>query len=122
VNIVVGSAFRNFAGRVRGYFNQVVDALQSTWAKRIRAHHRRRGRLERQHARVLTMLSDYMGMTSSSSRAITGSGSSPRPRMPIVSSRCRKSATRSSAAVRETDDVLLYVECDLLWDAATWAH
>lgn len=116
MNIVVGSAFRNFGSNVRRYINQVV-ALQRHAGEE---HHVRVIAVEgdsRDNTRaMLTMVSeqahvDLELVTCNHGQRHFGSTEEPE-RMVALS----KVGNAIFGAVRETDDVLLYVECDLLWE------
>jgi hypothetical protein len=119
VNIAVGSAFRNFSARVQPYFERVAD-LQTHAGKdhtvRVIAvegdsRDDTRGRLDAyaSYYRVPTQV-----VTCNHGQREFGS-TEDVDRMVALS----RVGNAIFNAVAPTDDVLLYVEADLLWDAHT---
>jgi hypothetical protein len=119
VNIVVGSAWRNSSGHVGRYLAQIAELV-----KHVGPLH---------HVRVIAVEGDSTDMTHQS-LAMNSSvqnieteivkcdhggprfGSTEEPARFVALS---KVCNAILDAVRETDDVLVYVESDLLWDAHT---
>jgi hypothetical protein len=120
MNIAVGSAFRNSAHRLERYFEQVV-ALRD---------------YSGEHVRVIAAEGDSIDGTRMALRIFAGMAEIPLEIMPCDHGGPIFGSTEEQArldaltgvgnaifdGVRPADDVLLYVESDLLWDANTaWA-
>lgn len=116
--VVVGSAFRNSAGRqVKRWLDQ-VESLAGVLDVRAMAVEgdstdaTRQELLAGAKARGL----DFELRTANHGGPVYGSTEDPK-RMAALSFVLNE----AMAGIRETDDVLFYVESDLLWDAATAA-
>jgi len=116
MRLVVGSAFRNSADRLAGYFNQVV-ALQAAmfpWEVRVVAAE---GDSTDTTRELLLNYSGVLAVTvldAGHGGPVFGSTESPE-RLRLMST----VGNRIFEAVEDDDDVLVYVESDLLWDPKT---
>lgn len=115
MNIVVGSAFRNCAPRVQGFMQQVTDLLFAYPDPKITVRVIAAEGDSRDATRE--QLEKYPGvhvLDAAHGGPYFGSTEAPE-RMKALS----QVGNTIFAGARPDDDVLVYVESDLLWDAAT---
>lgn len=121
--VVVGSAFRNATHYIQRYFAQVYQLQMSLWATgaTIRVH-AVEGDSTDDTTSELIRTADAFGIDLTVAHCSHGQpwfGSTEAPaRMAALS----KVGNAILDGVRESDDVLVYVESDLVWDGETMAR
>jgi hypothetical protein len=111
MNIVVISAFRNMAGRIKRYMRQVDELRNSLPADHVRVVAVEGDSVDR----TASILKEYPYMTvvtHNHNQRVFGSTEAPERLKALTGV-----MMAGWGGVRDDDDVLLYVESDLLWSA-----